>query len=171
MSEQPKSIEKKKGYFQLGKHWPFVIVGMLVFHASLMVGTIMVVSARNDLYVDKDYYAKLVDWDHQREMMEAADKLGWDVELVAIPKETSPAYQMQITMIDQDGQPMDGALIELEWFHPAHANERSFLVFAEQGEGQYKASVDAVNPGFWRAELAIRYQGTQAMVSREIEIQ
>ena len=38
------------------------------------------------------------------------------------------------------------------------------------GDGNYQTSLVMSTPGFWNAHLAIRHQGIQAMVKREIEI-
>ncbi len=169
MSEQH---EPTKGFFQIGKHWPWIIVGMLVVHASIMLGTIAYVSAKNDLYVEPDYYAKAVDWDNQRAMREMAENMGWVIEVLVQDSQpdSDAGRTIQVSIHDRDGQPIDGALVEVESVHPAHANDRINLVLLGVGDGQYRKPIGMDVPGFWQVNLAIRYQGIQAMIQREIEI-
>ncbi len=169
MSEQHKSVKK---VFPLGNRWPWIIVGMLVFHASIILGTIAVVSARHDLYVEPDYYAKAIDWDNQRAMREMAETMGWTIGLKVqeVPSDSTARQTIQVSIHDRDGQPIDGALIEAEVVHPAHANDRIHLVLLGVSDGQYQRGVKMNIPGFWQVNLAIRYQGVQAMIQREIEI-
>lgn len=169
MSEEP--IQKKSFLFS-GKQWPFIIVGMLLFHASLMIGTIMVVSARQDLYVEPDYYAKSIEWDSQREMMEAAEKHGWDVELiVGEPQDAATGTRsVSVTLHDANGDPLDRALVELDCFHPAHATDRKYAVAPGMGDGLYETQLDILRPGFWQAKISIRYQGVEALLTKEFEI-
>ncbi|MGV6814711.1 MAG: FixH family protein [Phycisphaerales bacterium] len=169
MSEAP---IQKKGIFRSGKQWPLIIVGMLMFHASLIFGTIMVVSARHDLYVEPDYYAKSIEWDSQREMMEAAEKHGWDVELlVGEPEATSTgARPISVVLHDANGESIDRALVEVDCFHPAHATDRKYAVAPGVGEGRYETHLDILTPGYWQAKISIRYQGVEAMLTKEFEV-
>jgi len=170
MSEHNK--QQPTGFFKIGKHWPWIIVGMLVVHASIMLGTIAYVSAKNDLYVEPDYYAKAVDWDNQRAMREIADTMGWTIALIIQDPETDSEAQqtIQVSIHDRQGQPIDGALVEAEAVHPAHANDRINLVLLGIGDGKYQKPTVMEIPGFWQVNLAIRHQGIQAMIHREIEI-
>lgn len=153
-----------------GRHWPLIIVGMLLAHASLMIGAIAVVSAKHDLHVEEDYYAKSVDWDHQRELMGKADEMGWDV---AISADASPGVQsrdLRVMLTDASGAPVDGALIEVEMIHPAHIGDRLAAVLHETDQGVYARPLALSPAGYWRAKLSIRHKGVQALLTREIEI-
>tara|TARA_R110002111_G_scaffold84170_1_gene131986 strand:+ start:74 stop:619 length:546 start_codon:yes stop_codon:yes gene_type:complete len=168
--------EPKSGFMKLGKHWPWLIVGMLIFHASIIVGTILIVNSRHDLYVESDYYAKSVDWDNQRSISENAEKMGWDISLntqqAITPEgaEDTTARIMQVEFFDRNNDPIDGALVEIECFHPAHANNRTNLVLVGQGDGKYAREFTMHTPGLWHVNFSIRYQGVYATLSREIEI-
>ncbi len=170
MSEQD---DQRTGFFKIGKHWPWVIVGMLVVHASIILGTIAVVSARHDLYVEPDYYAKAIDWDNQRAMREMADTMGWTIELAVYDEQVDSGtgrQALEVSIRDRDNQPIDGALVQAEAVHPAHANDRINLVLLGIDDGRYRKPIEMEVPGFWQVHLAIRYQGIQAMIQREIEI-
>jgi len=166
------SDPKPRGFFQLGRQWPWIIVGLLLIHASLIVGTIMIVSARHDLYVEPNYYAKAVDWDIQRAILEAADEMGWTIQLI-VDQPTARADQLQtlrVSITDRDHQPVEDALVEAECFHPAHANDRINAVLVLQDNGTYQAPVTMKEPGYWKVYLSIQHRGIQAKVRREFRI-
>jgi len=167
----------KAGFFKIGKHWPFVIVAMLLFHASLMIGTIVVISARHDLFVEPNYYAKSIEWDAQKAKMETPDRLGWEIELEADQSidpndgQDPSLTTMRVTLKDQNGDSIDRALVEVVSFHPAYANNRIESVLIDNDNGIYEKQLAMLKPGFWKVNLTIRYQGAEALVNREIEIQ
>lgn len=163
---------KKLSFLKRGNYWPMIIVGMLVLHASIILGTLTFISARHDLYVEPDYYAKSIDWDNQREMFEAADKMGWVIEIIT-GEPTTDADQtraLSVSIKDANGDPIDRALVELDCYHPAHASDRKSAVLEGMGDGLYQTTLAMNTPGYWNAHLAIRHQGMQAMVMHEIEI-
>lgn len=157
-----------------GRHWPLIIVGMLLAHASLMIGTIVYVGAKHDLHVEEDYYAKSVDWDNQRELMGKADEMGWDVAISAdVPPSAGERPQerdLRVTLTDASGAPIDGALIEVELIHPAHIGDRQAAVLHETDKGVYARPLALSPAGYWRANLSIRHRGVRALLTREVEI-
>ena len=158
--------QPKPGFFRIGKHWPFVIAAMLLAHASLMLGTIAYVSSKNDTYVETDYYAQAVEWDDQRARLETADDMGWSIEI-----DESDDANPRVTLTGPDGRPLDGALVEFECVHPAHAQTRAAAVLLGTGNGTYTTSeITLTTPGFWKAEISIRHSGAHAIVRREFEI-
>ncbi len=165
---------KKRSIFWNGNHWPWVIVGMLVVHASIILGTLFVISARHDLYVEPDYYAKSIDWDTQRSIRETADRLGWDVGFavggVDAADSSGSKKRVTVTLKDANGDPMDRAMVEVDSFHPAHANNRQYAVVHGLGDGKYEVLLDIQAPGFWKAQISIRYQGMEALVIEEFEV-
>ena len=163
---------KNLSFLKRGKYWPAIIVGMLVLHATIILGTLTVISARHDLYVEPDYYAKSIDWDNQREMFEAADKMGWVIEIATgeLEADGDQLRQLNVSIEDANGDPIDRALVELDCYHPAYASNRLSEVLLGMGDGVYQTTLAMNTPGYWNVHLAIRHQGVQAMVMQEIEI-
>ncbi|MEX0875860.1 MAG: FixH family protein [Phycisphaerales bacterium] len=159
----------RKGFFRRGKHWPFVIVAMLLVHASLMIGTIAHVSSKGDTWVETDYYAKSVDWDNQRAMQEAAADMGWSVDLTT-EHALAGTRLLRATITDSSGRPVEGALVEIQCVHPAQLNNRLSAVLHESPDGGYARVMEIDAPGFWKATLSIRHAGVDALVIREFEI-
>lgn len=160
----------RKGYFNLGKHWPYVIVLMLLAHASLMIGTIIYVSSKGDTYVDPEYYAKSVDWDAQRAMKEAAAEQGWTVRVNAHPVGDDPSLRdVEIELRDTQGQAIDDAMVQMVCYHPAELSNRidAVLIFED---GVYSRTLPIERTGIWRAELAIQRQGVRALMTKDLDV-
>lgn len=174
------STPSKLGFLKRGKYWPWIIVGMLVIHASIILGTIAFVSARHDLYVEPNYYAKAIDWDNQRAIKEAADKMGWSVQLhideqASIDQSNADALLerfLEIALKDANNDPITRALVEIEAYHPAHATDRinKVLLADPETEGHYQTRVPIITPGFWKINIFIRHQGVEASLIKEVEI-
>lgn len=162
---------RKKGFFNLGKHWPFVIVLMLLAHASIMIGTIVYVGSKRDTYVDPQYYAKSIDWDNQREMKEAAGNEGWRVDLRAAFVEDDPAQRrVQLSLLDEDNNPIEDAMVELVCYHPAEMSNRLEAVLLYDADGTYARTLPIERPGIWIAEVTIQRQGVRALLNKDLDV-
>lgn len=163
--------EKKKGFFNLGKHWPFVIVLMLLAHASLMIGTIIYVSGKNDTYVDPEYYAKSVDWDNQREMKEAVEREGWQINLrTGFVDQDASQRVVEFQLVEMDGTPIEDALVELVCYHPNALDNRYDTVLIHDENGVYTRTLPIDRTGIWVAELTIQRQGIKALLTKDLDV-
>lgn len=161
---------RKKGFFNLGRHWPYVIVLMLLVHASLMIGTIIYVAGKHDTYVDPEYYAKSVDWDAQRAMKEAAKDQGWSVQLTAKPIGQDPTQRsVELELLDAQGVPITDALVEMTCFHPAELADRYDAVMLYE-DGVYARTLPIEREGIWVAEISIQRQGVRALLTKDLDI-
>lgn len=165
------SVEKKKkGFFNLGKHWPLVIVLMLLAHASLMFGTIVYVGGKRDTYVDPEYYAKSVDWDRQRAMKEASQEQGWTVTVNARAIAGDPTQRsVEVQLHDASGNAIEDAMVELVCYHPASLSERLGGVMPFQ-DGLYTRSMPIERTGIWVAELTIQRRGVRALLTKDLDV-
>jgi hypothetical protein len=165
------SENTKKSFFGKGRHWPFVIVLMLLGHASLMIGTIIHVSSKQDTYVDPDYYAKSVDWDNQREMQEAVEREGWMLDIRTAFVDQDPAQRLvEFQLVDIDGAPIEDALVELVCYHPNELTNRIDTVLVHEENGFYTRSLPIERTGIWVAELTIQRQGIRALVTKDLDV-
>lgn len=167
---QKKQI-KKKGFFNLGKHWPFVIILMLLAHASLMIGTIVYVSGKKDTYVDPDYYAKSVEWDEQREMKEAVEREGWKIDIrTEFVDEDASQRIVEFQLVEMDGTPIEDALVELVCYHPNELSNRIDTVLVHNEDGVYTRELPIERTGIWVAELTIQRQGIRALLTEDLDV-
>jgi nitrogen fixation protein FixH len=161
----------KRGFFNLGKHWPYVIVLMLLAHASLMIGTIVYVGGKKDTYVDPEYYAKSVEWDEQREMQEAAENEGWQIRIQTEFVHDDPTQRrVELEFTDMHGNPIDDALVELVCYHPAELSNRLDTVLHHDENGVYTRTLPIDRTGIWLAELTIQRQGVRALLTKDLDV-
>lgn len=156
---------------QRGWYWPLIIVGMLLVHASLIVGTIIYVGGKRDTYVDPDYYAKAIDWDNQREMKELAEKKGWDVSISAIPVGDDQAQRViSVTLTDQQGAAIDDAIVHVVCFNPNEMSNRVSQELDRQGRGVYEHKMPIERPGIWSCSITIQRFGETALIDTEFDV-
>lgn len=128
--------------------WPVGVVGMLC--VSLSVCAITVVAAVSDpsYAIEDDYYQKAVDWDRDRDLQAASDKLGWNAELTI-----STDGQIVVTITDAHGQTVDSAAVRATAFHHARRGLAEELTLTPQGNGRYVAMLDQPREGQWQVRL------------------
>lgn len=171
MTQTEQTKTKKRGFFKRGSHWPFVIVGMLLAHASIMIGTIMYVGGKKDTYVDPEYYAKSVDWDAQRELKEAAENEGWQIAINAEPVASEPNQRrVRLRLQDADGNAIKDALVELKCYHPAEMSNRLDAVLLHDEAGTYTRTMPIDRTGIWIAEITIQRQGVRALLTKDLDV-
>ncbi|MFG0246333.1 MAG: FixH family protein [Phycisphaerales bacterium JB052] len=167
----PKDSSPKRGFLNLGKHWPFVIVLMLLAHASLMIGTIVYVGGKHDTFVDPDYYAKSVDWDSQREMKEAVEREGWKIDLrTEFVDDDASQRVVEFQLVEMDGTPIEDAIVELVCYHPSELSNRLDAVLVHDQDGVYTRELPIERTGIWVAELTIQRQGIKALMTRDLDV-
>ena len=131
-----------------GRHWPFLIVGLLVASASANVFLLVRAGADPSFSVEPDYYAKAVAWDAHLEQLRKNVELGWradvDVEDEAVV----------VRLTDRDGHPVAGARIALEAFHRARGNAVVRGTLRETPSHAYRAELPLTRPGIWEIRLA-----------------
>ena len=162
---------KRKGFFNLGKHWPFVIVLMLLAHASLMIGTIIHIGGKKDTYVDPDYYAKSVDWDNQREQLEAVEREGWVIDVRSEFIDQDPDQRrVEFDLFDASGEPITDAMVTMVCYHPAALNQRMDVVLLHDENGTYARTLPIDRTGIWVAELTIQRRGIRAQLTEDLDV-
>lgn len=131
-----------------GKHWPFIIVGLLLGNATAVMLLIGFSGAGESHHVVPDYYEKAVAWDQTMAQERANLALGWSVEVSA----GSPG-ELILTVRDRDGAPVEGASIQIDAFHRAQASATVRARAADSGQGRYVARFPVERGGLWQLEL------------------
>lgn len=128
--------------------WPVGVVGMLC--VSLSVCAITVVAALSDpsYAIEDDYYQKAVDWDRDRDLQAASDKLGWNAQLTI-----STDGQIVVTITDAHGRTVDNASVRATAFHHARRGFAEELSLTPQDKGRYVAMLDQPREGQWQVRL------------------
>lgn len=114
--------------------WWLVISGLLVGNALAMV-LLAVIAGDGGTQVIPAYYDRAVHFDDEIDRASASRALGWHAE-VAIA-----AGQIDVTMSDGSGHPVDDARVRVTGYQRAHAGEPVDVELARVGGGHYRAGL------------------------------
>ena len=152
MTSETKTSMPKRRFVR----WPWIIVALLGAHASLMMVAVSLAKNDRSFVVIPDYYNRSLQWDQDQANRRASQQLGWQIKIE--PAETiDPVGQRAVafTLVDRDRKPIQGASIQLDYFHGAHAGERNHVLLTESNiAGRYEAKLPMRYSGFWQFELS-----------------
>lgn len=128
--------------------WPLAVVGIL--GVSLTVCAITVVAAVSDpsYAIEDDYYQRAVDWDHERDLQAASDRLGWRADVIV-----SDDGIITAVMTDANDQPIDNAAVRVTTFHHARRGLAQDLTLQPRGNGRYVGTLAQPRSGQWQVRL------------------
>jgi len=131
-----------------GRWFPIMLVALLLVSVGANVYLIIRATSDPSFAVEPNYYQKAVDWDQIQEERSRSEALGWKVDVKA--KHT----ELRVQLTDRRGEPIDGAVVEVEAFHNARAADRVRGVMLPRGEGVYVMEYPFERPGIWEYRLA-----------------
>ena len=133
-----------------GRKWPWIIVGLLSVHVAGMVTAAMIATHDRSFAVVDNYYEKAVHWDQSQAILRASREMGWKVEIHASER-VDPLGRRRVDLIVTDGQggAIGHAVLNVEYFHDAHANEVRKVTLSPSG----------TDPSHFGAVLPMRYAG------------
>lgn len=161
-----------RSFFERGLHWPVGLVCMFLVSASFVLVTAIFGAGKGSRAIEPDYYARSIDWDNEKALLQAADKLGWDVRISASPKLDLHANRfVSVMLLDANEQPIEGAMVELVAFSQANAHDPLTKVLPNSGAGQYQSKITAMHtPGLWEFRISIRHGGHQALLIKSLDL-
>ena len=136
-----------------GRHWPWIIVGLLVGHVSVMVLLIVTANVGESHAVEPNYYQKALAWDQTMAQQRNNVALGWELREQASMQHQ--AVWLRATLVDQNGAPVTGAKAELTTFHRARSADRLEVTVPEVAPGVYAIHWPTKRAGLW--ELRWRF--------------
>ena len=139
-----------------GSLWPWIIAGALALH---VVGSLVVVfvAASNSSYaVEEDYYQKALHWNDKRAQDRTNEELGWILNLTVRPAVT-PGEQptLEVHLAEAGGEPVDGAVVAVETFHNARADDILRARLDTVGEGVYRTTLPMRRNGRWELRFTV----------------
>jgi hypothetical protein len=160
-------------FFEKGLHWPVAIVLMFVFSATLILTTGVMGARKGSHAVEPDYYARSLDWDSEKKMLNTADRLGWDVRISASPVlDPIGSRLVSIMILDKDQTPIEDSLVEIICFAQSNARDTFTNILQHAGAGQYQSRIQGMHTtGLWEYRISIRHAGEQALVIKSIELE
>ena len=152
--EDPPRGASRKGH---GLFWIGLVIGLLGAQILLLSTMVYIATSDPSFAVEPDYYQKGLNWDATARQLNENRKLGWNVRL-SIPRESTFAGERAVTcrLSDPDGQPIEGAVVDLVAFPHARGTQRISVLLEEQEPGQYGAAVPLHRSGLWEFRFAIR---------------
>lgn len=127
-----------------GWGWPLFVVGLLALPVVFGGWLAWAATHGADLWVEKDYYKKAIDWDRHMAQQRTNAQLGWTVAVQPLHVGQGPAL---VTLRDSQGAPVTGAMLQLQALHLAHAGTVARAQAVEGAPGQYAVAWTASHAG------------------------
>lgn len=86
---------------------------------------------------------------------QAQAALGWQAQLEAVPLQVYRGG-LELTLLDGDGVPIDGAVVEAKLERPVEIEHDFAIAFEGRGNGSYAAAFDLARVGVWDVHIVIR---------------
>ncbi|QNN24823.1 FixH family protein [Planctomycetales bacterium ZRK34] len=154
-----------------GWNWPMLIVSLLGLQIVLCVIAVYLAVSDPTMAIEPDYYKKAVHWDQSAAEQRESDALGWSHELTVDPsQDTIGRREMTVLIRDADGEPLSGAVVEIEAFANARATQRFNLTLVEQSPGQYTGLLPVRHTGLWEFTLIATYDRETYMQTDRIDL-
>ena len=116
--------------------WP---VGLGLVLALTIAGNVVVyrlATRRDARAIEPDYYRKAVAWDSTQAVAARSRALGWRLE-ATLGGAAAGRAPLAVGLSDDGGAPVSGALVRVEVFAVARADERLDTALAETAPGRY----------------------------------
>ncbi len=166
------SDEQPKGFIERGLHWPVMLVCMFLVSASFVIVTAILGAGSGSHMVEPDYYARAVNWDSERERLEAAERLGWDVRVSASGVLNPTGTRLvSVLLFDSEGNPIEEAIVQVICFANTQAHDRIEVELPYTSAGQYQTRIQGMHTdGFWEFRVSIDALREQALVIESLEL-
>jgi nitrogen fixation protein FixH len=142
------------------RRWAYIFIGLLTFHAGSMIAMVIVATSDPSFAVEPNYYEQALNWNSAAEQSAQNQRLGWSAavatgDLTSPAGGDAPARELRVTLTDQEGRPLDGAVVHVECFHHARSGDRTSAQLAAAGGGLYAASLPLTRPGLWEVRITV----------------
>jgi len=139
-----------------GSLWPWIIAGALALHVVASLVVVFVATSNSSYAVEEDYYQKALHWNDKRAQDRTNEELGWILSLTVRPAET-PGEEptLEVHLADAGGEPVDGAVVAVETFHNARADDILRASLDADGEGIYRTTLPMRHNGRWELRFTV----------------
>jgi len=147
---------------EAGRKWPWIIVGLLSVHIAGMVTAAMIATHDKSFAVVDNYYEKAVHWDQSQAMLRVSRELGWNVEIRPSGR-VDPLGRRRVDFVvtNAQGRAIPSAVLNVEYFHDAHASEVRKVTLSPDGNDPTRFGV--VFPmryaGMWEYQVTVTAGG------------
>lgn len=139
--------------------WIGIIVGLLGMSIVIYGVAIVVTLTDPSFALEPDYEKKAADWDAIQRQRTINKELGWSAKVNVEAGPRRGEIVVRLTLHDQDDQPIDGAIVELEAFHNARAGQVYRARLDHIADGEYTAAMPIARTGMWEFRLTANHRG------------
>lgn len=148
--------------------WVGLIVALLSGQVLLMFVAVYLALADGSFAVEPDYYQKSLHWNDTIAQERDNERLGWQPELKLGGQATVFGDRQLIChLADNQGHPLDGAVIDVVAFPHARGSDRQSVTLVPAGEGNYEATLRLARKGKWEFRLAVQ-RGPETFTHTEL---
>ncbi len=163
---EQKSVERRAKMF-----WVSLVVMLLGL--QLVIGGFAVYLATSDptVSVIPNYHQTALNWDQQKQTANAADRMGWTIELAASDVADAQGRRaLEVAVKDENGNFVDDLDLRATAYHHAAANELRQFNVDSIGGGNYLVLAPLGRPGVWNVEIKIAGADQPITLQRTIEV-
>ena len=152
-----------------GRH---VLIWLLGFFGFVMAVNAIFVYLALDSFSGlstEQAYRKGLDYNQALEAVRAQRALGWQVEVESALPGFGQPLALTVSVQGRDGAPLTGMTLRGQLRRPVEEQSDQALVFAELGEGRYRAQTPLPYLGNWDLRLTVaRADGAQIEIERRL---
>jgi hypothetical protein len=135
--------------------WIGIVVGLLSMSIIIYgVGIILAVTDPS-FALEPEYEQKAAQFDEIRRQEEVNDRLGWMVDLQTSPTAMPGRVELRIEVFDKWGKPIRNAIVGVDAFFNARANDIYRRTLDEQADGTYTTTMPVRHAGLWEFRLTV----------------
>lgn len=140
----------------------FMLLPAILLGGSVVGWAYMIHRAVDDpsFAVERDYYKKASEYDTRKAQLEATRRLGFHAQIIEFTSQGDGTSTLLLELSDRRGEPVDGLTLRGEAFANARASSIVPVEFTNEGKGQYRASVKALQLGLWELRLNARLRSS-----------
>ncbi|QDT09554.1 FixH family protein [Planctomycetes bacterium K23_9] len=161
-----RSAERRAKYF-----WVSLVVTLLGI--QLVIGFFSIHLATSDptVSVIPEYHKTALNWDQQKYVSTAADRLGWEIDLVASDVADGQGRRaVEIAVRDENGKTIDNLSLHATAYHHAAATDIRKFSVDSVGNGNYMTLAPLGRSGIWNLEIDIAGADEPITLRRTIEV-
>ncbi len=134
-----------------GRFWPGMIFGMIGLNFCIVGITVYAARFHSSSFaIEADYDTKALHWDNTARQIRENVELGWKVEITE-----AQGNRLVVSLKDRDGKPIEGAAINVESFHHAHAKSKAVSTMMAGESGQYSTPANLSTLGLWEFRFTV----------------
>jgi hypothetical protein len=147
-----------------GRMWPWIVVALLVFMASMMGVLFWKATGDPTHVVEPDYYNKAMKWDSTAAVRDESVRAGWTVkldfrpvpgEMLAEAGADVPNTLVVVQLKDSTGKALTDVAVHLRAYFSARA-DRIFEADMQAMGQEFGAAFRLGPPGLWEFEVQAR---------------